>query len=67
MRREIEDLIVKTDSKIVLIVLDGLGLITITLGIDASVVILGRLVDKFGPTVDAGQTFGARLGMVTIG
>ena len=49
------------------IVLDGLGLITITLGIDASVVVLGRLVDKFGPTVDAGQTFGARLGMVTIG
>lgn len=49
------------------IVLDGLGLITITLGIDASVVMLGRLVGKFGPMIDASQTFGARLGMVTIG
>jgi len=48
------------------IVLDGLGLITITLGIDASVVILNRLIGKFGPAVEAGQTFGARLGMVTI-
>lgn len=49
------------------IVLEGLGLITITLGIDASVIVLGRVVGKFGPTVDASQTFGARLGMVTIG
>jgi uncharacterized membrane protein YqgA involved in biofilm formation len=49
------------------IVLQGLGLITITLGIDASVIVLGRLVGKFGPMVDASQTFGARLGMVTIG
>ncbi len=49
------------------IVLDGLGLITITLGIDASVIVLGRLVDRFGAVVEAGQTFGARLGMVTIG
>ena len=49
------------------IVLDGLGLITIILGIDASVVILNRLVGKFGPLVEAGQTFGARLGMVAIG
>ena len=49
------------------IVLEGLGLITIILGIDASVVILNRLVDKFGPLVEASRTFGARLGMVTIG
>jgi len=49
------------------IVLDGLGLITITLGIDASVLILGRLVGTYAPQVDAGRTFGARLGMVTIG
>jgi uncharacterized membrane protein YqgA involved in biofilm formation len=49
------------------IVLQGLGLITITLGIDASVIVLGRVVGQFGPTVDASQTFGARLGMVTIG
>ena len=49
------------------IVLDGLGLITIVLGIDASVVILGRLVREYAPLVDAGRTFGARLGMVTIG
>ncbi|MHC4610881.1 MAG: DUF554 domain-containing protein, partial [Planctomycetota bacterium] len=48
------------------IVLDGLGLITIILGIDASVVILNRMVGKFGPLVEASQTFGARLGMVTI-
>lgn len=48
------------------IVLNGLGLITITLGIDASVIVLGNLVEKFGATVDASQTFGARLGMVTI-
>lgn len=49
------------------IVLDGLGLITITLGIDASVIVLSRMTAKYGPQVDAGQTFGARLGMVTIG
>jgi len=48
------------------IVLDGLGLITITLGIDAAVLILNRLVGQFGPHVNAGQTFGARLGMVAI-
>jgi uncharacterized membrane protein YqgA involved in biofilm formation len=49
------------------IVLDGLGLITITLGIDASVIVMSRMVGRYGPLVDAGQTFGARLGMVTIG
>ncbi len=49
------------------IVLDGLGLVTIVLGIEASVVILGRLVGEYRPLVDAGTTFGARLGMVTIG
>ncbi|MCP4251542.1 MAG: DUF554 domain-containing protein [bacterium] len=49
------------------IVLDGLGLITIILGVDASVMILDKMVGRYGPLVEAGRTFGARLGMVTIG
>jgi hypothetical protein len=48
------------------IVLAGLGLITITLGIDASVIVMGNLVARYAPLVDAPMTFGARLGMVTI-
>jgi len=46
------------------IILDCLGLVTITLAIDASVLGMGRAVQKFGTGV---QTYGARLGMVMVG
>ena len=46
------------------IILDCLGLVTVTLAIDASVLGMGRAVSKFGAGV---QTYGARLGMVMVG
>lgn len=49
------------------IVLDALGLVTITLGVDAGVLKFADTVRKFGPLVKDGQTYGARLAMVMIG
>jgi len=49
------------------IVLACLGLITITLGVDAGVIVFGQTVAKFAPRVDAPQTYGARLALVMIG
>lgn len=46
------------------IILDCLGLVTITLGIDAAVVGMGQLVSRYGVGV---PTYGARLGMVMVG
>ncbi len=46
------------------IVLDALGLITVMLGIDASVLQFGRLVEKHGANV---QGYGARVAMVVVG
>jgi len=48
------------------IVLNALGLVTITLGVDAGVLQFARTVERFGPLVDAGKTYGARLAMVMI-
>ncbi len=48
------------------IVLQCLGLVTVTLGIDAAVVGFGKAVERFGPLVDGGRTYGARLAMVMI-
>lgn len=49
------------------IVLQTLGLITLTLGVDAAVLQFGGAVERFAPAGDAGKTYGARLGMVMIG
>lgn len=49
------------------IVLASLGLITITLGIDASVLKFSQTVAEFAPKVGGGETYGANLAMVTIG
>lgn len=49
-----------------LIVLQALGLVTITLGIDAAVLRFADTVAEFAPRVDAGRTYGARLAMVMI-
>lgn len=46
------------------IILDCLGLVTITLGVDAAVVGMGQLVSRYGVGV---PTYGARLGMVMVG
>lgn len=47
------------------IILTCLGLVTITLGVDAAVIEMGKAVRQFGdPAV---PTFGARLAMVTVG
>lgn len=48
------------------IVLNALGLVTITLGVDAAVLRFADTVREFGPLVDAGGTYGARLAMVMI-
>ncbi len=48
------------------IVLSSLGLITITLGIDASVNVLGATIETFKPTGEAGKTYGAALGMIMV-
>lgn len=49
------------------IVLNALGLITITLGIDAAVLKFADTVAEFTPLVSAGRTYGARLALVVIG
>ncbi len=49
------------------IVLNALGLVTITLGVDAAVLKLAETVDRFGPLVEDGRTYGARVAMVIIG
>lgn len=48
------------------IVLSVLGLVTITLGVDAGVLEFSKLIEKFRPLVGAGPTYGARLAMVMI-
>ena len=48
-----------------LIVLQSLGLVTITLGIDASVLHFAETVREFGARVDAGPIYGARLRLTT--
>ncbi len=48
------------------IVLYSLGLVTITLGVDAAVVKFADTVARFGPLVEDSHTYGARLAMVTI-
>lgn len=49
------------------IVLNSLGLVTITLGIDAAVLRFAQTAERFGPLVEGGETYGARLAMVMIG
>lgn len=49
------------------IVLQCLGLVTVTLGIDAAVLDFSKTVAKYAPQVSGGQTYGARLAMVMIG
>jgi uncharacterized membrane protein YqgA involved in biofilm formation len=49
------------------IILDVLGLITITLGIDAAVLRLNAVVTHYGVAPSAGKTYGARLALVMVG
>ncbi len=49
------------------IVLSALGLVTITLGVDAAVLKFADTARHFGPLVGAEQIYGARLAMVMIG
>lgn len=49
-----------------LIVLQSLGLVTVTLGIDAAVLRFAAIVQEFQPLMRTGQTYGARLAMVMI-
>lgn len=49
------------------IILDMLGLITVTLGIDAAVIKFGDTISEFRPEGPAGQTYGARLAVVMVG
>ncbi len=49
------------------ILLDALGLITITLGVDAAVLGFAETVETFRPVGDAGKTYGATVAMVMIG
>ncbi len=46
------------------IILNCLGLVTITLGIDASVLVMSETVGRYGEGI---PTYGARLAMVTVG
>ncbi len=48
------------------IVLNGLGLVTIALGIDASVLKLSETVSHFAPLSDSPHTYGARVAMAMI-
>lgn len=50
-----------------LIVLQCLGLMTITLGVDAGVLGFAKTVEKFGASIRNPETYGARLAMVVIG
>ena len=45
------------------IILDCLGLVTISLGVHASVVVMGETVQRYGAGI---QTYGARLAMVMV-
>ncbi len=49
------------------IVLDALGLVTITLGIDAAVMVMNATVQQYRPAGEAGTTYGATLEMITVG
>jgi len=49
------------------IVLTALGLVTVTLGIDAGVLQFAQAVARFGSEAQADQTYGARMAMVVIG
>ncbi len=49
------------------IVLTALGLVTITLGIDAAVLVMGDTVATYRPAGEAGKTYGATLAMITVG
>ncbi len=49
------------------IVLQALGLITITLGVDAGVIVLNDTIARYRPAGDAGKTYGAVLAMVSVG
>ncbi|MFQ5591530.1 MAG: DUF554 domain-containing protein [Phycisphaerae bacterium] len=49
------------------IVLNALGLVTITLGIDGAVIRMDKLIAKFGPLVKDAHAYGARLALVMIG
>jgi uncharacterized protein len=49
------------------IVLNALGLVTVTLGIDAAVNVLNATVERYQPAGPAGMTYGATLAMVTVG
>jgi len=48
------------------IILDALGLITITLGVNAAVIRMNALVTTYQPTGEAGKTYGAMLGLVMV-
>jgi len=48
------------------IVLDALGFVTITLGVDAGVNVLNDTIARYRPVGDAGKTYGAKLAMVTV-
>ncbi len=48
------------------IVLDALGLITITLGVDAGVNVLNDTVSRYRPPGDAGKTYGATLAVIVV-
>ena len=49
------------------ILLQALGLVTVTLGIDAGVLRFAETVERFAPLVRDGKTYGARIAMVMIG
>ncbi|NOS99052.1 MAG: DUF554 domain-containing protein [Phycisphaerales bacterium] len=49
------------------LVLTALGLVTVTLGVDAGVVGFNDTVARYRPTGDAGRTYGPTLAMVMIG
>jgi len=49
-----------------LIVLQALGLVTVSLGIEAAVLKFGETVARYRPVGPAGNTYGARLAMVMI-
>jgi uncharacterized membrane protein YqgA involved in biofilm formation len=47
-------------------ILDVLGLVTVTLGIDAGVLRMQAVVERYGAAPSAGTTYGARLGLIMI-
>jgi hypothetical protein len=49
------------------IVLDALGLVTITLGIDAAVLRFAEVVGQYRPLMDDAKAYGARVALVMIG